>query len=689
MLLQSFESPRKLRDDLGAGVCAGALLQGHGLAALVTNPKTRLLIQPLSGAGGTVIDVALEAVQEIAFLSKDVAVALDGDHILWALSDLGATVKAQKVARDVRALCARPSGESALALRIDGKVVSLTLNRGAVAARAFGLRGMLRACDVGEHVTYAVLDGKAGGQFRIHPGATPELGIEARVALPEGAARLDRVRGGQALSAVFKRGEATVCVVRGPSKLAVKLVELEAKPVDVAVLGGNLLVAFADGRLALYDREALDRAGDTPLAATSVVVSGGKGKPQVIFAVVTKAGPALWIGTSAGEVLSAALVANNEPAEVSVKARKNSAARANDAPAKESKVSPHSSAFSPAALAVDAALAAERDALRAELAQAKGEHATALTAREQVWSTQHEQALAALRRELSAVREAHAKELAAKEGAAAEVKRGAEALSAALGKARDQQRAAEERAAALERHLGAKGDEIDALKAKFVAAEEQYGVRTAERDWLKGELEAVRGKLQGVDADAQRYKEQLATKAEESDRLEGDVQDMQSKLGMANEQVRNIEAELASRMRELDAIQAEFDALQTELWSVQEHLRGREAELATRTAELAMRTAELTRRKGELDALEGRLSSAEEQLRGREAELATRTTERDGLKREIDRLAADLVRERERIERPSLLELVMDGRLSLKRARETLDALIAQLHEILFRRSRE
>ncbi len=67
------------------------------------------------------------------------------------------------------------------------------------------MRGTLRGCDVGESVTYVVFDGDGGGQFRIHPGATPELGTSAKTSLPSEARELDLVRGGQAL---FRRLEA-------------------------------------------------------------------------------------------------------------------------------------------------------------------------------------------------------------------------------------------------------------------------------------------------------------------------------------------------------------------------------------------------------------------------------------------------------------------------------------------------
>src|SRR5262249_9590162 len=155
-----------------------------------------------------------------------------------------------------------------------------------------------------------------------------------RVALPEGAAGLDRVRGGQELSVVYARGEAVMCAVFGSSKLEAKLFQLEAKPADVALLGPYLLAAYPDGRVALYDIAAIACAGAAPLAAVSAVELGAKGKPRVILAGRGKSGPALWVGTSAGEVFSASLP--EKPAEAATHPRAERAARVKEAPEQES-----------------------------------------------------------------------------------------------------------------------------------------------------------------------------------------------------------------------------------------------------------------------------------------------------------------------------------------------------------------
>jgi hypothetical protein len=311
MVLQGFETPRKV-NDLGAAVAAGALLLGQGLVGMLTTKPARIALQPIDGSGGAIIDIPAIEARDFALLSKDTAVVLGGGGALFALQDLQSAVKPRPIAREVRALSSRPFGESAFAIGDEGKAMALTLSRNEVGVRTFSMRGALYACDIGEHVTYAIVDDERGRQLRVHSGATPEVGTSVRVTLPEGAAGLDRVRGSQNLSAVFKRGDERVCVVQGSAKPQAKMIRLDAKPADVAVLDGCLLVAFLDGRLALYDRDAIEGAGDSPLSATAVTPLGAQGRPRVIVAASGKASASLWVGTTAGEVFRAGLTMTAE-----------------------------------------------------------------------------------------------------------------------------------------------------------------------------------------------------------------------------------------------------------------------------------------------------------------------------------------------------------------------------------------
>src|SRR5688572_19766987 len=99
MLFQSFGAPRKRPSNLGAGVSAGALLLGQGLAVLISDSPCRMLMQPLDGSEGRVFDLALSGVQDLALLSKDVALVLERDHVLSALLDLNENVKVRQVTR--------------------------------------------------------------------------------------------------------------------------------------------------------------------------------------------------------------------------------------------------------------------------------------------------------------------------------------------------------------------------------------------------------------------------------------------------------------------------------------------------------------------------------------------------------------------------------------------------------------
>lgn len=304
MIPQSFEAPRQ-ETDLGGSVAAGALLVGHGLAALASARPARLALSSVDGPAATIIDLPVEPIRDIALLSKDTAVVLGESGTLWGVVDLHGAVKVRPVASGVRALCGRPTGESALAIAEENKAIALSLSRQEIGVRTFSVRGALHACDVGEQVTYAVTETAAGRQLHVHPGATPELGTSVRATLPEGAAGLDRVRGSQSLCAVFKQGEPQVCVVTGAPKLVAKLVRLDARPSDVAVLDGWVIAVTLDGRLVLYSPEALSSAGEEALAATTSISLAAQGRPRVLLAASHKGTPHLWIGTTAGEVLHA------------------------------------------------------------------------------------------------------------------------------------------------------------------------------------------------------------------------------------------------------------------------------------------------------------------------------------------------------------------------------------------------
>lgn len=305
MPFKSIATPRKLQ-SLDAEVRSAAILVNPGLIAMLSTSPVRLAVIPTSGTGGKITNIALDGADAVALLSRDVAVVRGTDDSVWALLDITHTPKMDQVGRDVRSLAMRPTGETALAIGWDGSATELRLNKLEVDARAFTLRGTVRACDLGESEAYVVVDGEDGGQLRVHPGATPEAGASLRCNLPREAAQLDRVRGGPRLVAVYKPGSQTVCLATGgPARLVAKLVQLEARPTDVVVLETTFIALFDDGRAALYDAEAIASASDAgPITAKHTLQMGGRGEPRAAL-LTGKGGATLWIGTSGGDVLSA------------------------------------------------------------------------------------------------------------------------------------------------------------------------------------------------------------------------------------------------------------------------------------------------------------------------------------------------------------------------------------------------
>lgn len=299
MPFKNITSPRRVL-DISAEVRGAAVLSNPSIVAMITTSPVRLGYQPTSGSGGKNINVSLPQADEAAFITKDVAVVRSGDDV-WALVDLAHTPKVEQVARDIRQLCMRPTGETALALGWDGTATALTLAQHEVSPRQFALRGTVRACDLGPTDTTVVVDGADGGELRIHPGATPEPGATHRASLPREAAKLDRLRGGRDLSAVWRRGGSQVCIVtRNGAKLTAKMIDLGSAPMDLAVVETSLFATFADGRVQLYDGDSLARAEGTP-DVTSTLNLGARGEPRAMV-VAGKGTPTLWIGTATGEM---------------------------------------------------------------------------------------------------------------------------------------------------------------------------------------------------------------------------------------------------------------------------------------------------------------------------------------------------------------------------------------------------
>jgi hypothetical protein len=308
MPFKNISTPRKL-STVDGELRGAAFLANPGLVAMLSTSAVRIATFSTSGTPGKVTNVSLDGATSVGLLSRDVAVVRGSDDSVWALLDITHTPKMDQVARDARALAARPGGETALVLGWDDSATELRLNKNEVEARPFALRGTHRAIDIGETETYAVVDGPDGGQVRVYPGATPEPGASLRANLPREAAALDRVSGGPRLVAVWKPGQRTVCLATGgPVRLAAKLVQLEDVPTALGVLETSFIATFADGRAALYNADAIAAASENgPIAATNIATLGARGKPEVVL-LTAKGGNTLWVGTSTGEVISAAVL---------------------------------------------------------------------------------------------------------------------------------------------------------------------------------------------------------------------------------------------------------------------------------------------------------------------------------------------------------------------------------------------
>ncbi len=303
MPYRAFTSPKKV-GDLSSDIRATAYLNKPGLVAKLATDPVRVAILPAEGGMTKTVNVALPGADGVALLSKEVAVVRGTDDSVWSLMDISHRARTEQVARDVRSLAMRPSGQTALVIGWDGNACELYMKREDVATRDFAVRGSIRGCDLTETETYVVVDEGAGGMLRVHPGSTPEAGATARVPLPQGAKALDRVRGGQKLSVVYKPGSKTACVVTGgPANLKAKLVLLEAPPTEMAVHDTSLFVLYADGRAVLYDSDAINAAGDEPMAPKHAQPLNVRGEPRTAL-LTGKAAPTLWIGTSTGEVVT-------------------------------------------------------------------------------------------------------------------------------------------------------------------------------------------------------------------------------------------------------------------------------------------------------------------------------------------------------------------------------------------------
>jgi len=177
---KNLSAPRKV-NDLAAEVTSGAVLHNPGQVAMATSDPVKIGVFPFASSSSKVLGASVDAADAVAFLSRDVALVKSGDTV-WALLDIIHKAKIEEVARDVKALAARPSGESALVLGWDGSATALTLAKYDVESRQFVVRGTLRSIDVSETETYVVADaGGAGSSAFIRAQRPSRARARARI----------------------------------------------------------------------------------------------------------------------------------------------------------------------------------------------------------------------------------------------------------------------------------------------------------------------------------------------------------------------------------------------------------------------------------------------------------------------------------------------------------------------------
>lgn len=284
-------------------VRSGSFNRSLGWVTFVATNPCEIAFCPTDGKSVRTQLVSLDDAVGAVTLSRDIALCHAGDSV-WSLLDIAHKPRVDKALENVRLLTAKPAGGSAVALTWDGRAAEIAAGKSDVTTRSFALRGELRGIDVGDTETAVVMDG-GDGEFRIHPGSTPEQGALAKAPLPAGSAPLNCVRAGRFLSAVYRRNEATVVLVkRAGNRLEPRSIRFGFPVCDLAVAETSVVAAAPDGRIALFDAQAIDAATPSLIEATASVPLGCQGEIRALVV----AGDRLYAGTSSGEVFESYLV---------------------------------------------------------------------------------------------------------------------------------------------------------------------------------------------------------------------------------------------------------------------------------------------------------------------------------------------------------------------------------------------
>lgn len=300
-------APSRQVTQLDAEVRAAAHLNTPELVAVLSSDPVRIAIHQ-SGSQGRITNLSIREADEVAMLSREAALVRSSDTV-WSVLNIAHSPKIDTAARDARQLVTRPTGNTALAIAWDGTATEFILTKNDVETRSFPLRGDVRSCDMSATDTYVVVDKKGeGGELRVHPGATPESGATWRATLPREAAPLDRLRAGPRLCAVYKRGNRNVCVVlTSAGRLVPKMIQLPESPLEIGVLETTMFAIFPSGQAVLFNEATLTSAADGPTNPTASMQLTMRGEPRML-SVSGRGSPTLWIGSSAGDVVTLAVV---------------------------------------------------------------------------------------------------------------------------------------------------------------------------------------------------------------------------------------------------------------------------------------------------------------------------------------------------------------------------------------------
>ncbi len=295
MPFKQISQPRRVA-SLEGSIQGASFHRKLGTVAMVSTNPVQVATVAHTGSPAKQFNVQLEEARDIALLSRDMAVVRT-DTDVWQLLDIQHKARVDPLGRDSR-MVVGPQGDAALSLRWDNSCEQLTPGKNEVASRTFPLRGDHRAIDLGENECYSVVE-SGEGEFRIHPGATPEQGSQTKVALPPGCKELDRLRGGRFLSCLYKRENSQICVIRrAGNRLDTKIFYLDVPMTDLTVCETSLLVVTKDGRVVLYDSDAIDR-GDGRMDPKSETQLGCRGEPTACVIAHSN----IFVGTSGGDIV--------------------------------------------------------------------------------------------------------------------------------------------------------------------------------------------------------------------------------------------------------------------------------------------------------------------------------------------------------------------------------------------------